>query len=74
MVFFHRGEQLAFVGDVLFQGSIGRTDFPQGDYDTLINAIKGKLLPLGDEVSFVPGHGPASTLGHERRHNPYLRG
>ena len=47
---------------------------PQGDYDTLINAIKGKLLPLGDEVSFVPGHGPASTLGHERRHNPYLRG
>ncbi len=74
VVFFHRGEQLAFVGDVLFQGSIGRTDFPQGDYDTLINAIKGKLLPLGDEVSFVPGHGPASTLGHERRHNPYLRG
>lgn len=74
VVFFHRGEQLAFVGDVLFQGSIGRTDFPQGDYDTLINAIKGKLLPLGDEVSFVPGHGPASTFGHERRHNPYLRG
>lgn len=74
VVFFHRGEQLACVGDVLFQGSIGRTDFPQGDYDTLIAAIKDKLLPLGDAVSFVPGHGPASTFGHERRHNPYLRG
>ena len=72
--FFHRGEQLAFVGDVLFQGSIGRTDFPQGDHRTLIASIQDKLLPLGDEVSFVPGHGPASTFGHERRHNPYLQG
>jgi glyoxylase-like metal-dependent hydrolase (beta-lactamase superfamily II) len=74
VVFFHRGEQLAFVGDVLFQGSIGRTDFPQGDHRTLIASIQDKLLPLGDEVSFVPGHGPASTFGHERRHNPYLQG
>lgn len=72
IVFYHQMAQLAFVGDVLFQGSIGRTDFPQGDYDTLINSIRDKLLPLGDEVTFVPGHGPCSTLGHERRFNPFL--
>ena len=72
IVFYHQVAQLAFVGDVLFQGSIGRTDFPQGDYDTLINSIRNKLLPLGDEVTFVPGHGPCSTLGHERRFNPFL--
>jgi glyoxylase-like metal-dependent hydrolase (beta-lactamase superfamily II) len=64
--------QIVFVGDVLFKGSIGRTDFPRGDYDTLIDAIKGKLWPLGDEVTVVPGHGPLTTVGHERRANPYV--
>ncbi len=60
-------------GDVLFQGSIGRTDFPYGDHAALIGAIKGKLLPLGDGFRFLCGHGPGSTIGEERRSNPYLR-
>ena len=60
------------VGDVLFAGSIGRTDFPRGDYDTLIRSITERLLPMGDDVTFVPGHGPTSTLGEERRTNPFL--
>jgi hydroxyacylglutathione hydrolase len=64
--------RVAFVGDVLFQGSIGRTDFPYGDHDALINAIKTKLLPLGDEIGFVCGHGPSSDFGTERRTNPFL--
>lgn len=72
VVFFHRGMQLAVVGDVLFQGSIGRTDFPRGDYDTLVSAIRGKLWPLGDGVTFIPGHGPTSTFGQERRTNPFV--
>lgn len=72
VVFFHAGQKLAFVGDVLFQGSIGRTDFPRGDHDTLINAIRSKLWPLGDDVAFVPGHGPTSTFGEEREHNPFV--
>lgn len=72
VVFYHEQDKLAFVGDVLFQGSIGRSDFPKGDHDTLINSITQKLLPLGDEVTFVPGHGPCSTLGHERKFNPFL--
>ncbi len=63
-----------FVGDVLFQGSIGRTDFPQGDYTTLIDSITRRLLPLGDNITVVPGHGPTTTLGEERRHNPFLQG
>lgn len=63
----------AFVGDVLFQGSIGRTDFPQGDYATLLRSIRERLLPLGDAVIVVPGHGPTTTLGEERRHNPFLQ-
>ena len=62
-----------FVGDVLFAGSIGRTDFPQGNHADLINAIKTKLLPLGDDVTFTPGHGPESTFGEERRYNPFLQ-
>ncbi|WP_421990122.1 MBL fold metallo-hydrolase [Roseococcus sp.] len=66
--------RVAFVGDVLFQGSIGRTDFPYGDHDALIHAIKTKLLPLGDEIGFVCGHGPSSDFGTERRTNPYLQG
>jgi len=73
IVFFHPGERLAIVGDVLFKGSIGRTDFPRGDYDTLINSIREKLFPLGDDVVFIPGHGPLSTFGEERRSNPFVR-
>ena len=67
VVFHAPAERLAFVGDVLFAGSIGRTDFPGGDYDTLVNSIRDKLFPLGDDVRFVPGHGPMSTFGDERR-------
>lgn len=74
VVFFHRGEKLAFVGDVIFQGSIGRTDFPRGDFDTLIASIREKLFPLGDEVAFVPGHGPLSTFGEEKQTNPFVSG
>ena len=72
VVFHSEPEQLAFVGDVLFQGSIGRTDFPRGDHATLINAIRTRLWPMGDETTFVPGHGPVSTFGDERRSNPYV--
>ncbi len=72
IVFFDARSSTAFVGDVLFKGSIGRTDFPRGDFDTLISSIKEKLLPLGDDVIFVPGHGPISTLGEERLTNPFL--
>ncbi len=72
VVFYHRGEKLALVGDVLFHGSIGRTDFPRGDHRALIASIKEKLWPLGDEVQFIPGHGPTSTFGEERRNNPFL--
>jgi hydroxyacylglutathione hydrolase len=74
VVFFCRSAQHIFVGDVLFHRSIGRTDFPQGDYDTLIDCITRRLLPLGDGVTVVPGHGPRTTLGEERRHNPFLQG
>lgn len=72
VVFFHPEHKLAAVGDVLFQGSIGRTDFPRGDYDTLVNAIKTKLWPLGDDVTFIPGHGPTSTFGQERKTNAFV--
>lgn len=72
VVFFHRGLKLAFVGDVLFRGSIGRTDFPRGNHQDLIDAITGKLWPLGSEVTFVPGHGPTSTFGQERQSNPFV--
>ena len=72
VVFFHRALQLAFVGDVLFRGSIGRTDFPRGNHQDLIGAITGKLWPLGNDVAFVPGHGPTSTFGQERRGNPFV--
>lgn len=71
VVFFHAPSRLAMVGDVLFRGSIGRTDFPRGDFDTLISSIRGRLWPLGDDVAFIPGHGPMSTFGDERRNNPY---
>jgi glyoxylase-like metal-dependent hydrolase (beta-lactamase superfamily II) len=72
VVFFHRESRLAIVGDVLFQGSIGRTDFPRGNHAELIASIQNKLWPLGDDVSFVPGHGPMSTFGQERRTNPFV--
>lgn len=72
VVFFHRPSRLAIVGDVLFQGSIGRTDFPKGDHATLIRSIRQQLWPLGDDVTFIPGHGPLSTFGDERRHNPFV--
>jgi len=65
-------QHFALVGDVLFRGSIGRTDFPYGDHDALISAIKTKLLPLGDDYVFICGHGPMSTFGEERRSNPFL--
>jgi hydroxyacylglutathione hydrolase len=73
IIFFEPVSRIAFVGDVLFQGSIGRTDFPRGDHATLLNSIRDQLWPLGDDVTFVPGHGPASTLGHERETNPFVR-
>ena len=73
VVFVNKGQRLALVGDVLFRGSIGRTDFPYGDHDALISAIKTKLLPLGDDFAFICGHGPTGTLGEERRSNPFLR-
>lgn len=72
VVFFHREHRLAFVGDVLFKGSIGRTDFPRGDLPTLIDSITTQLWPLGDDVTFVPGHGPISTFGEERHSNPFV--
>lgn len=72
IVFFHAPGRLAIVGDVLFRGSIGRTDFPRGDHDALIASIRERLWPMGDDVTFVPGHGPTSTFGHERRTNPFV--
>ncbi|MDE2356419.1 MAG: MBL fold metallo-hydrolase [Alphaproteobacteria bacterium] len=72
VVFFHRQARFAQVGDVLFAGSIGRTDFPRGDYGQLIKSITGKLWPLGDDVTFVPGHNQISTFGAERRTNPFV--
>jgi glyoxylase-like metal-dependent hydrolase (beta-lactamase superfamily II) len=72
VVFHHPPSQLAFVGDVLFQGSIGRTDFPRGNHADLIRSIRERLFPLGDETRFVPGHGPMSTFGEERQGNPYV--
>jgi glyoxylase-like metal-dependent hydrolase (beta-lactamase superfamily II) len=66
--------QRAFVGDVLFAGSIGRTDLPGGDYDQLIASIRERLWPMGDETVFIPGHGPESTFGRERRSNPFVGG
>lgn len=72
VVFFDPTANLALVGDVLFRGSIGRTDFPRGDFSTLIFSIREKLFPLGDDVVFISGHGPMSTFGSERCSNPFL--
>jgi glyoxylase-like metal-dependent hydrolase (beta-lactamase superfamily II) len=73
VVFFDPELRFALSGDVIFAGSVGRTDLPGGDHETLIASIRDKLLPLGDDVTFLPGHGPASTLGHERQTNPFLK-
>jgi glyoxylase-like metal-dependent hydrolase (beta-lactamase superfamily II) len=73
VVFYNEDDQMALVGDVLFHGSIGRTDFPQGNHQELIDSIKNKLFPLGESVTFIPGHGPGSTLGVEMTSNPYVR-
>jgi glyoxylase-like metal-dependent hydrolase (beta-lactamase superfamily II) len=72
IVFFDRAGRLLISGDVIFSGGVGRTDFPQGDHQALIDSIKNKLLPLGDNITFIPGHGPLSTLGRERISNPFL--
>lgn len=72
VVFFQPDDKIALVGDVLFQGSIGRTDFPRGDHGQLVASIQNHLWPLGDDVQFVPGHGPTSNFGQERRTNPFV--
>jgi glyoxylase-like metal-dependent hydrolase (beta-lactamase superfamily II) len=73
VVFFCQAQRFAQVGDVLFAGSVGRTDFPYGDHKALIGAIRSKLLPLGDDVAFICGHGPGSSIGAERQGNPFIR-
>ena len=72
IVFYQAESKLAQVGDVLFRGSIGRTDFPRGNHRRLLDSIRHRLFPLGDEVRFIPGHGPMSTFGEERRSNPFV--
>lgn len=72
VVLFCREHQWAQVGDVIFQGSIGRTDFPRGNHQQLLSSIRQKLFPLGDDIRFVPGHGPMSSFGEERRSNPFV--
>ena len=73
VVFHSRLDRFALVGDVLFKGSVGRADFPYGDGPALLRSIRGKLFPLGDEVSFLCGHGPGSSIALERRTNPFVR-
>jgi glyoxylase-like metal-dependent hydrolase (beta-lactamase superfamily II) len=72
IIFYGAQDKVALVGDVLFQGSIGRSDLPRGDHDTLIHSIREQLWPLGDDTTFVPGHGPLSTFGQERQSNPFV--
>jgi glyoxylase-like metal-dependent hydrolase (beta-lactamase superfamily II) len=72
VIFHHAPSNLAIVGDVLFQGSVGRTDFPKGDFQQLVTSITTRLWPLGPQTAFVPGHGPISTFGHERQTNPFV--
>ena len=72
VVFHHGPSRFAIVGDVLFQGSIGRTDFPRGNHQQLIDSITQRLWPLGEDVTFIPGHGPVSTFGHERKTNAFV--
>ncbi|MGN6621687.1 MAG: MBL fold metallo-hydrolase [Sphingomonas sp.] len=72
VIFHHPESKLALVGDVLFAGSIGRTDFPMSDHQALIDSVVTKLWPLGDDTAFIPGHGPMSNFAQERRHNPFV--
>ncbi len=72
VIFHHPDSNLAQVGDVIFQGSVGRSDFPRGNHDQLVHSIREKLFPLGDDVKFIPGHGLASTFGWERKTNPFV--
>jgi len=72
VVFYSAAAKLVVVGDVLFNGGIGRTDFPKGDQQTLLNAIRDKLFTLPDDTSFIPGHGPMSTIGQEKKTNPFV--
>ena len=72
IIFFSRISKLAIVGDVLFNGSIGRTDLPGGNFDQLINSVKNKLWPLGNDIKFIPGHGPSSTFEEEKKSNPFV--
>jgi len=72
VVFHHAPSRLAIVGDVLFQGSIGRTDFPLGNHQDLLDSITGRLWPMGSDTAFIPGHGPMSTFAHERQSNPFV--
>ncbi|MBO9125004.1 MULTISPECIES: MBL fold metallo-hydrolase [unclassified Rhizobium] len=74
VIYFNRAQKFAHLGDVLFNGSIGRTDLPGGNHQQLLDSIRDKVLPLGDEVGFICGHGPGSRIGDERRGNPYLQG
>jgi hydroxyacylglutathione hydrolase len=74
VLFFNDESRFALMGDVLFQGSVGRTDFPYGSHDALMKSIKEKVLPLGDDVAFLPGHGRASKIGVERKTNPFIQG
>lgn len=74
VVYYEKSMRFAHVGDVLFAGSVGRSDIPGGDHDTLIRSITAKLLPLGDDVGFICGHGPGSSIGQERMTNPFLTG
>lgn len=74
VVYYSKGMKFAHVGDVLFAGSVGRTDLPGGSHETLINSIVTKLIPLGDDVGFICGHGPGSSIGQERMTNPFLTG
>lgn len=74
VIFVHEQDRVAIVGDVIFQGSIGRTDFPRGDHKTLLNSIRERIWPLGDGVTLLPGHGPTTTVAEERAHNPFLQG
>jgi glyoxylase-like metal-dependent hydrolase (beta-lactamase superfamily II) len=74
VVFHHPESHIAVVGDVIFKGSIGRTDFPRGDHATLLQAIRTRIWGLGDDVTLLPGHGPTTTVGEERAHNPFVQG
>jgi glyoxylase-like metal-dependent hydrolase (beta-lactamase superfamily II) len=74
VIFFHPIARIAVVGDVIFHGSIGRTDFPRGDHAALLHSIRTRIWPLGDDVTLLPGHGPTTTVGEERAHNPFLQG